>query len=182
MSIHCAPLYQPLQALLIAFSSLVAAHPPSHFCCVSPTALPVARILLPLCNASKALPGLTVSVLQLKSCELLLASRLKEITEEIIERPWSHCCSRSGCPVMSNLSGPRGFQIKEHEQRGNTGNYCHWDYVFTGSPSVFSCVKSKPATKQTKEHKRGRRKKGRYKALIRSKSWRESAHLRFCMG
>lgn len=151
----------------------MAAHPPSHFHCLSPITLPVPHTLLPLCNASKAHPGLTVSA---------LVSRLQEIIGEIIDRPRSCCCSGSGCPVMSNLSGPRGFQITEHEQRGNNGNYCLWEYVFTGSPSVLSHIKSKLATKQTKKCKRGRRKKGRYNTLISSKSWRESAHLHFCMG
>lgn len=163
-----------------SFFSFRPSDSPSNFCCVSPTSLQVAYILL--CNASKAHPGLTVSVLELKSCKLLLERRLQKAIREIIIRPWSCCCNGSGCPVTSSQPGLRGFQIREHEQREKPGNCCLWDYILTGSPSLFSYVDSKLDTRQTKKCKRARRKQGGYNTLIRGKSYRQSANLCFCTG
>lgn len=71
---------------------------------------------------------------------------------------------------------------KQRMNKENIGNYCLWDYIFTGSPSVFSLAKNKLATRQTKNCKRGRRKNSGHNMLISSKSWRLSAHLCFCTG
>lgn len=149
---------------------------------ISAVSHPPPSKLLTSSSSPCAMPPWADSVLELKSCKLLLERRLQKAIREIIDRPWSCCCNGSGCPVTSSQPRLRGFQITEHEQREKPGNCCLWDYILTGSPSVFSYVNSKLDTGQTKKCERARRKKGGYNTSIRSKSWGQSANLCFCTG